>query len=268
MSYAATEKSVHDAAPIECYRFIGQSRTYRYTSADTELLLGGELYQPLQVTRTAARAGTHDDDRLSLELTLPFDCPLVRDYAYATSPAKLLAEVFRAHRGADLATDYALIWKGNVASYNVEGRTAKLIIPSLFATALESEAANVYYQQPCNHVLYSPQCGLVRAVWTRTAVVLSVAGRQISVSDDGFDNGRLVAGELVNTSNGERRLILSNIDNTLVINYPFVEITPGTIVELVAGCDHSYEACGVFNNRLRFGGFRSIPPDNPFIGEL
>ena len=37
MSFDAAETSIHDAAPIEVYKFIGTFETYRYTSYETQV---------------------------------------------------------------------------------------------------------------------------------------------------------------------------------------------------------------------------------------
>lgn len=269
MSYDDFELSTHDAAPVECYKFIGSFRTYRYTSADLAQTVNGETYEPIAGKRGTVRSGTQADDTLSLEIELPFDVDVVRDYAYSESPPSLALEVYRVHRGSSFATDWILLWKGKVSAFNVDGRIAKVRVPSIFSRALQGDLPNAYYQAPCNHVLYDSRCKVVRADWAVTTVVNAVGTLSFDVADDGGVDAALKAGEAVNNRNGERRLILNNVAGTVTISYPFVDLRVGDEVELVAGCDHSFATCKAkFNNTINYGGHPFIPADNPFMGEI
>lgn len=269
MSYDLAEGSTHDGAPVECYKFIGSFRTYRYTSADLAQTVNGEEYLPVAGRRGTVRSGTQADDTLSLEIELPFDVDVVRDYAYSESPPRLSLEVYRVHRGTSFSTDWTLLWKGTVSAFNVDGRIAKVRVPSIFSRALQGDLPNAYYQAPCNHVLYDGRCKVSRAAHETDTTVTSVGNLSFSVASDGGVDGVLAAGEAVNIRTGERRLILNNVAGTVTINYPFVDLRAGDPIELVKGCDHSFTACKVkFNNAVNFGGHPFIPTDNPFTGTI
>lgn len=269
MSYQTFEESVHDAAPIECYKFVGSFKDYRYTSADQEVTVNGEVYTPAALKRNGVRAGTHNEETLALELELPFDLAVVTDYAYAESPPKLSLTVYRVHRGTSFATDWALLWTGQVSTFSVQGRTARLRVPSVFSRALQGSVPNVYYQTPCNHVLYDGRCKVSPAAFTQSTTVSTVGINNVVVADDGFADGVLKAGEIINDRNGERRMILGNVADTITIGFPFVDLVAGDTVTLRAGCDLSFSTCkNKFNNTLNFGGQPYIPSDNPFQGSL
>ena len=265
------EQSKAESAPIECYKFVGSFKTYRYTSAADALLLGGELYLPVPVKRNTAKAGTQDDDNLSLELVFPFDADIVFDYAYALSPPTLLLEAYRTQADLDTNTQFELFWKGKVRGFKVSGRQATIIVPSIFALALQGEVPNFYYQAPCNHVLYDDGCKVIRDNNKFTGEVDSINGREITLLAAPTSTNDLAAGEIVNTRNGERRLILSNVGSIVTVGFPFADLLAGDPVEMVRGCDHSFNGaggCPKFANQLNFGGFPFIPADNPFEGEL
>lgn len=268
-TYEDFEASAHDGAPVECYKFMGTFRVYRYTSAETPQTVNGELYEPAPVKRNAIRAGTQSDDSLSLDIELPFNVDVVRDYAYSESPPSLTVEVYRVHRGSDPATEWALYWKGKATSFSVDGWVAKVRVPSIFARALQGDLPNVYWQAPCNHVLYDGRCKVPRASHTITTTVISVGTTAFNVANDGGVTNALKAGEAIVIRTGERRLIMGNLAGTVSINYPFVDLREGDAVELVDGCDHSFTTCKAkFANEINFGGHPYIPPDNPFSGEL
>jgi uncharacterized phage protein (TIGR02218 family) len=269
MSYLAAEVSDHDASPVECYKFIGSFRTYRYTSADVQQTVNFEDYEPVAGRRGNIRAGTQSDDNLSLEIELPFDVDVVQDYAYSESPPGLVLEVYRVHRGTDFSTDWSLLWKGKVSAFNINGRVAKIRVPSIFSRALQTDVPSAYYQGPCNHVLFDQRCGLARSLFTTTTTVTGVGTTAIQVASTAEPDGSLAAGEVVITRTGERRLILANSAGLLTINYPFVDARNGDEVEITQGCDHSFSTCKTkFNNSAQYGGHPFIPADNPFQGEV
>lgn len=268
-TYEDFERSAHDGAPVECYKFMGSFRTYRYTSAESEQVVNGETYAPAPVKRGQVKAGTQSDDTLSLDIELPFNTDVVRDYAYAESPPSLTVEVYRVHRGSDPAVEWALYWKGKATSFTVENWTAKIRVPSIFARALQGDLPNVYWQAPCNHVLYDSRCKVSRAAHTINTTVLTVGSTAFDVGSDGGVDNALKAGEAVCIRTGERRLIMGNTAGTIYINYPFVDLREGDDVQLVDGCDHSFTTCGAkFANKTNFGGHPYIPADNPFSGEI
>lgn len=261
------EESVASSVPVEGYKFIGSFKTYLYTSADKPQVINGETYLPIAVKRSNIKAGTQEDDNLSLDLDLPFDIDVIRDYAYAQTPPKLTLEVYRQQFTDALA--WSLFWRGIVRGFNVSGRTAKVQVPSIFSLALQGEIPNVYFQTPCNHVLYDARCGQLRSDHRYTAYVQAVDRVSITLTTEPAATGILAAGEIVSLRNGERRLILSNEGSAIGIGYPFVDLQPGDRVELVKGCDHSIATCKAkFDNVINFGGFPYIPSDNPFVGSI
>jgi uncharacterized phage protein (TIGR02218 family) len=268
-TYDEFESSAHDGEPVECYKFMGSFRNYYYTSADLPQTVNGEDYEPAPVKRSTFRAGTQSDDSIANDVELPFNVDVIQDYAYAESPPRLMVEVYRVHRGSDHGTEWALYWKGRATAFTVDGRVAKVRVPSIFARALQGDLPNVYWQAPCNHVLYDARCKVVRIAHTITTTVITAGSSAFDVVNDGGVTNALKAGEAVVTRTGERRLIMSNLAGTITINYPFVDLRDGDTVDLVDGCDHSFTTCKAkFANEVNFGGHPYIPADNPFSGEL
>lgn len=268
-TYDNLEQGEATSAPVEGYKFIGTFKTYRYTSADTIQYIAGEEYLPIAVSRSRVKAGTQEDSNLSLDLTIPFDIDVVRDYAYAQTPPKLNLEVYRKQQDVATGDNYALFWKGLVRGFSVTGRTASVTVPSIFSLALQGEIPNVYYQVPCNHVLYDKRCKVDRAAHTIQATVAVVNHTQIQLVTPAGATSLYAAGEIVSGRNGERRLILNNDDVNIDIGYAFVDLVPGDTVFLSKGCDHSLATCKAkFNNVINHGGFNYIPADNPFEGSL
>lgn len=261
------EQSNEGSVPVEGYKFIGSFQTYRYTSAERRQQINGEWYEPISVSRSRVKAGTQEDDSLSLDLTLPFNIDVVMDYAYAQTPPKLTLEVYRQQVGDVDA--WALYWTGVVRGFSVEDRKATIKIPSIFSLALQGEIPNVYYQVPCNHVLYDNNCKVSRALNTVRRNVVDASPTTIQVASPPGADGLYTAGDIINVRTGERRMIIANVGDLISIGYPFVDMQIGDEVDLSKGCDHSLAHCkDRFNNVVNHGGFKYIPADNPFDGSV
>lgn len=271
MTYSASEQGAASARPVEAYKFIGTFSTYRYTSTSIDVTVAGETYLAVPMKREALRVATQDDEQIALDIELPFDAQLVQDYAFTSSPPSLTLEIRRVHWGLNFASDSVLIWTGPVNSISVVDRRAKLRSSSMFSSALAGPIPPRFYQKVCNHVLYDARCSVNPAGFTKSdSGVLSITGgTTIVVNDDGFADGVLIAGEMINNRNGERRLITAQAADVITVNFPFADLIVGDTVTVRAGCDHSFATCGSkFSNQVNFGGHPFIPDDNPFEGEL
>lgn len=269
MAYDDYEDSVESGAPIEGFKFTGSFNTYRYTSHQFDVDIFSETYTAIAISRNAVKATTQNDDGGDLEITVPYDIQLVQDYAFSKAPPNLILEIVRYHEGSDPVTDWVTIWKGIVTNFSVTGRVCRIRVPSIFSVVLRGELPNVYYQNPCNHVLYDTRCALTAASFKTTSTITDIDGNVVTVAADGVADGYLTGGEIVDTTQNERRLIISNISDVITLNFPFYGAEVGDTVEMYAGCDHSYETCGTkFSNQENYGGFPFIPGTNPFEDEI
>lgn len=270
MSYTSYETSAHDGSPIEGYYFIGTQKSYRYTNAQTDVTINGLQYFAQRIKRTGIASGTQEDDNLEVEIELPANLELVTDYAFASSPPELSVTIYRYHEDSNSATDWVIVWTGKVSSISVKEATAFLQVPSIMSLILAGTVPKNFYQNPCNHTLYDSRCKVVKATYTASTVITSVSGTTIGVTNDGFADNFLNAGEIYIPAKGERRAIVSNVANVITINFPFHNASVGDGVQLFAGCNHSYQGdCKTkFSNTLNYGGYPYIPKENPFIGDL
>lgn len=256
---------------VELYKFVGPNRSYFYTSAERDFRIGVDRYVSTPISRSAIRTG--DDEQVDVQITLPFSSPVVQDYAYLASPPALHLEIWLFDRNAMIANGQfdpdsgAILWSGEVAGWQTANRLATARVPSDLSRVTATTVTQVYYQKPCNHKLYGSRCKVDRASFTTTSTVTSISGTQITVADDGVDDNFLNAGVLTNTRTGERRLVISNQADVIIVALEFSDLEIGDPVELTAGCDHSLTTCQTkFNNTDNYGGFPFIPANNPFRG--
>lgn len=262
MAYNDNETSLSAGKPRELYKFEGTYGDYFYTPGQEDVTYLADVYEAIAAKRGNVKIGTHEDDGLDLTIEMPVGMQLVRDYAFRISPPRLHLTIYRYHTLDDVKT----YWSGPVSNINISAGKATVRSPSALAYALSGDCPSVYYQTPCNRVLFDVGCKVSRALNTVATTVASVNGRNVTIADNGGRaDGFFAAGELVAAS-GERRMIVAHAGVAVTLNYPFARLTVGAAVEVVAGCNHAYEGDCLtkFNNQQNFGGFPFIPTVNPF----
>lgn len=266
MSYAVKDKSVSSGAPIECYEFIAQHKTWRYTSYHSQVTVAGEVYDPLPITRTAIEITSIIDSPATMDFNLPSDHEICRQFCYIISPKQMVVIVRRVHEGDDFSTDFKVEWTGRYAGGASSGKWGTLKTASILATELNGFLSSVYYQKTCNHVLYDERCKAVRADFTETAIITKIQNQIITVDDMVYTDDDLIGGVMTNTRTSEVQGIISNDVNIMRIGYPFFDLLVGDTVELTLGCDHQRLGhCKTrFNNVDNYGGFDFVPEINPF----
>ena len=268
MAFNDDETSLYDGAPIELFHFDGTLNDYFVTTSAETIVSNGQSYEPLAgLKRSVLKIGTQEEENLALDIEMPFDHPLIQEYAYKTAPPTLELNLYRAHRTDP--NDRKLMWKGKVLSFSVEGRIAKLRVPSLFAYLLNGVAPAPRYQAPCNHVLYDSRCTVNPAGFQTVAMITSISNNIVSVDTLGaLTVSQLLGGDMSWASGGENRMITGGTGLDLVVTYPFANLTVGQSVVLRRGCDHSFTTCkSVFSNGDNFGGCPLVPDKNPFTSK-
>lgn len=267
MVYAVDEVSAQDGAPIECYKFIGSFATYRFTSYQTEVTVGGEVYQPISIKRNAVKLTAQDQTQQALEIELPFNNNMINDYAYQSAPPSLDLELYRVH-DTD-TTDSILLWSGKVTSFTIEGFMAKLKVPSIFDYRLQGNVPTPRYQGPCNHIFTDPRCGISEASVRENVTVTGVNGNIITVSGLTFTESQLLAGKLAGPGGTESRMITNVTGSDITVAYAFSSLAVSDVATVTQGCDHSFTTCkNVFSNGINFGGFPVVPNRNPFTSKI
>jgi uncharacterized phage protein (TIGR02218 family) len=264
------DKSVHGSAPIECYKFIGELKTYRYTSNNEEVTVNGEVYEPLSgIRRNSIETSSILDNTQSIDVTMPITCEVATTYNFLKMPMTLELEIRAVHRGTNFATDWKLIWQGQSTGFPVQNNDATIQTKSIIQSALGQQLNQILYQTSCNHEVYDDFCTLDPAPFTTTTTVTKIKDNVITVVSTGRTDGELIIGKMVNTRTTESRSIVSNIGHIVTVGYPFIDIKLGDTIDLIVGCDNRYSTClNVFNNVINFLGFMWTPTDNPYVNPV
>ena len=269
--YTDRETSGHDGEPIECYEFVGSYKTYRYTSGDLAVTVNGNVFEPALLKRTNVKVGTHSEDNIDLNIEMPVSLAMAKDNAFQLTPPRLRLTVYRVHRGTNYATDFSIYWIGNTYKWDVDGESCTVNIPSVFSAALAGNVPSIFYQAPCNHVLFDSGCKISRAANKVTTTVTGITGSVVQVATIGaFVSGDFIGGEVADIAHNDRKMIVLHAGNVLTVNYPFSTLQIGATVEVTRGCDHAFEGhCKTrYANQINFGGFPFVPSINPFESGL
>lgn len=269
MPFAANEYSEASGSPVELYKFVGTFDTWRMTTYPRDITNTEGTYEAVPVSRGAMENASQDQSELAIDISVPFDHPMVLAYVFAVSPPELTVEIYRAHR--DDFNDTLLLWTGKPISFNVEGRIARLRVPSLFSYIFSGLVPAPRYQAPCNHILYDERCKVSRGPNEQTVTVSSISADGLTpvLSANSFANGDCNAGEMVWAAGSQRRMIIANTGTSFTLSYPFSGDITGETVIIRKGCDHSFATCASkFSNSINFGGCPLVPPTNPFNSRL
>ena len=280
MTYLDTEKSKHGGKPIELYKFEGTYANFFYTSGPKKVRYpdtdDGDVYLPIAMRRSEINVGTQDDDGLDVTVEMSVKNDVVQVYGFQDSPPHLTLTIYRYHSIEDVVS----YWSGPITDIQVANGVATIRSPSDMASSLAMNIPNVYFQAPCNNVLYDGRCKVSFEDWSAVTEVVSIDARVIRLVSVGTLDGKLIGGEVFLAS-GERRMIVAqNMVEVpgeepeddpvtlaeLIVNFAFTGLQVGDTVTVAAGCDLAYngDCKNKFDNARNFGGFPFIPSENVF----
>lgn len=268
MTYATVESSVQTGRPVELYEFLDGSTAYRYTSADGDVVYGGNTYTAVPISRSAVEA-TSEVARLALNITCSRDVSIL-DLFSLMPPAEIVSvTVRRLHSGDGEAIT---LWMGRILDVAINPDSAEIHCESVY-TSLKRVGLRRLYQKNCPHVLFEGECALNRAAFSSSQNVVSVAGTMIELDSLGsFDWDYFSGGYLEwesTTGYFQRRAIRSRDTDSLIISFPLPGLAASDVVTIYPGCNHTLATCEAkFSNNLNFGGMPYWPTKNPFDGTI
>lgn len=267
-SYDALESSVEGSRPIEVFAFAIGTTTYRYTSAEDDIVVGADTYTAETISRGAIAQGPDDRARI-LDVELPATNEFAEKYVDIVPGQRATGTIIRLQRDeVPTFNTQAVVYKGFVRSVRFpgNGRRAVIGIKSIEA-AVSRPIPRFTFQALCNHVLYDGGCGVNSASYKMTGAVTAVSGNVITVAGaSGQANGYYTGGFVTPTGLADFRMVLKHVGDELTLLLPFPIGLTGQSVDVFAGCDHKANGhCQTkFNNVIEHGGFAFIPTKNPF----
>ena len=240
MSYTGIETSIQSGRPVELYDFGNGGAHYRYTSADGDVVYGGNTYTAAPISRSAIEA-TSETVRTALNVTVARDLGILALFSTMPPENVVSLSVLRLHAGDGEAITQ---WMGRVLNVTFGNVSAEIHCESVY-TSLQ-------------------RVGLRRPAITGATMTLSGLG---SFSDGYFAGGYLEWQKSAGVY--ERRAVRSQIGGTVIISFPIPGMAAAAAVTLYPGCDHTLATCeNKFGNHLNYGGMPCFPTKNPFDGTI
>jgi len=268
MTYDAYEASIESSQPVEIYKIILGPNSYRYTSAEDNVVIDGNTYEAIAISRNKIGRGQEERSNV-LEITVPGNNEVAVQYISNVPGQRGRITVERYQRLDGATPEVIKIFEGILASVTFENdaKVAKLAVTPI-STATSREIPRFVYSAQCNHVLYDAGCKISKeqVAYKFSGTVTVVSGNTITVPGlSGFSAGWFTAGYVEALSGLDSRLITNHSGDVIELLLPFPFNAVGKNVDVYAGCGHSIAICkSKFDNVVNFGGFAFVPVKNPF----
>jgi uncharacterized phage protein (TIGR02218 family) len=264
--YDTRETHRFEGQPVECYKFTQGDNAWFYTSADRQVILpAAGTFEPAIITRGELDF-SHEDTGEMIDFTVPRSDPVAALFIGDLPSTPVGITVYRAHRGDEDAT--IVIFSGKVIRARFEESQAILTGASLMSV-LDRAVPPLGMQTPCNHVLYSQECGVNPTICRDGIVVGTVSGATVTSDDFAARPDQWFRGGRLETSEGETRFIADHVGNTVVLLSALPGLAPLDVVWAYWGCDHLEDTCeSKFNNLANHLGWARLPGRNPFDGRI
>ncbi len=242
-----------------------------FTSADEIIVYNGDTYIPGLIVRDALQHssdGIHKNQlSVDIERTMAL-APFVNTQLPPIGPIE--CEVYRLNR--DDLTEAATVFVGHVLRTELQKTTITLIMGAT-ERYVTKKSPRALMQPRCGNFLGDEYCGINLVTFSTSGEITDVeeSGRLLTITGlDTFVDGDLtyfVPGFIVSPS-GRRYYITSQLTGDKVRLWkPSPELSAGTVVRVVAGCDGLTSTCKErFDNLENRRGFDLMVVRNPFTG--
>ena len=267
MSLSVRDQSIESGQPIHLYEFALDSIVWRYAAASEDVERDGHKWRAVSISHDGInQTGDASADALTISASSTIG-PVTAHMG--TPPAQAIqVRIRETHHGE---TDSAVVYVGEIAQVDFGAPGEARIVCETLSASMRRDGLRLPWQRTCPYALYDPlTCRIDKASWAVQMVVLSVEGRQITVStvdgkaDSWFDGGFLEWNDPVRGK--EFKTIESQVGTTMVIFGMPDGLHAGLEVTAYPGCTRDVAGCNKFGNRVNYGGFDAMPGRSPFDG--
>lgn len=275
MSFDDHESSAYDGTPQRLFLFSIGSLNLGYVQAAHPDNFNGITYDPIPLIEMPDIEQSLSESSPTIDITISSATPLVSQFIPYQPTAPVRVRVYRRHvTDGDSEVYTELI--GEVVSGRIdEGSDTATLSVRMLASAFDRVVPWPAYQKQCNYVPYGPGCQVDRNLFKTETVVMTVDANRISSPDFAVkadtenDPEWFTLGYVVRKSDGQRRSVIRQLEDVLVLRNAFVDLRPGDEVEAFAGDNLLKSTCeNKFNNLPRFLGFPWGPQRNPFTDNI
>lgn len=259
MSFNTAETSDYNGQPVELFRFAHGVEVWRYTSGDSPVTTTDGTYTPEAIVADSVARGREFDSG-STKVTVDYLNPVAQLWQGNRPREPVLVTVYGMHRGeADLPVKF----NGEVQGARSVGRSVVLsCVPSTYRE--KRRIPMLRMSTRCVLPLYGERCSVVRESFRLRVTIGGVSGRVLDAASFASQVDGWWVNGYVQTLQGETRDVAAHAGTAITLSYP-LEVDPGDVVDIFAGCDRSKATCtDKFSNLVNFLGFHLIPSRNLF----
>ena len=265
MSYDDREKSRYSGQPVEGFRFAQGSNLWLYTSADREVVFPIGTFTPEPISRSAMDFSKEDVTE-TMEFSVSVENPVAALFIGDVPSSPVWITAYRAHRGDEV--DAVAFFTGKITRARFLGSEATLVGTSLAALLLRSVPV-LKMQTPCNHVLFSAECGANPSTSRESVTIGTVSGVTVTSSDFGLEDDQWFRGGRLESPAGESRFIADHVGDTITLLSPLPGLASLDVCWAYWGCDHLAATCSSkFSQLDNHLGWPDLPNRNPFTGRI
>lgn len=274
MAFDAFELSVESGRPIEYYTFTLGGVVWRYTTAETDVTIGADVYTAAAIRADSVKqTGETSNDARSIDV--PSWIAPAQIFMGSAPSAPLMMSVGVRHVGD---TEVIIAYVGEIAqvNYPIPGR-ARLTVESLLSS-MKREGLRLAWQRTCPYVLYdSLTCKVDKATYKIDLTVLSISGFNVYVelattqATGHFDAGFFewdhpIRGKEYVAIETHEQIASAEWNARFQLFMPPGELFEGATGSAYPGCDFTPTRCQFFSNYDNYGGVPDLPGKSPFDG--
>ncbi len=270
MGFSTYEESSYLGEPVTLLKFTHGSTVMGYTDATKTVVYASRSYSPLPLDHDALNA-TGTMDKTTLRIRVPSDSAIAELFRVYPPSSVVGVTIYHGHAN-DPSNEFKAVFVGRVLAGNRADDSITTLVCEPISRSFMRPGLRRRYQRLCPHALYNSLCGVNKATFTKTGTVDAILTPELRFMIASGWSGALAPSIFINgifsiTVSGEtiiRPITSVDAANIITVGGKLPNVTIGSTVQLIPGCDHTMETCkNVFNNVLNFGGQPWIPTTNP-----
>jgi hypothetical protein len=279
MPFQDIESSLQFGRPISFYEFSMGSVVWRYTTAESVITAGAQVWQPAAISDDGVRqTGEVSNDGVSIDAP-QWVGPSQLFMSAAPSRVVRVRILDKHEQSPDMVVRYSGVI-GQVG-YPIPGRCK--ISCDTFQATMEREGLRLSWQRSCPYALYDPvTCKVSKASWEGVFFVTRIVDSTVELVMTGgpvqaasrvtgyFDNGfiewphPLRGVELIAVDS--HQYVSGDIHALTLLSDPG-ELFAGATGKVYRGCSFTPSSCQGFANYDNYGGVPDLPSKSPFGGD-
>lgn len=269
MAFQDLETSVEDGRIVVFYQFTFGSTIWRYTSADRDLLVLGNLWKAAAISDDGVRqTGEATADALTIEAPAWIG---PSNLFMSGAPSKTIeVAILEKHESN---ADVVVIYTGEISQVNYQNPGRVTIICETLSASLAREGLRLGWQRSCPYALYDPlTCKVSKASFGYAVTVTAVSTKRLTLSgiaaepDYKFSNGFM---KWTHPLRGVEYIAIdeSYLGGIVEVAGSIGDIFEGAAGTIYPGCNFTPEDCtDKFSNYDNYGGAPLMPGKSPFDG--